>query len=237
MISISRNEGADIMFSVIFEVRPKSDKWEAYLDAAKMLRPELEEVDGFVDNIRYKSLTREGWVLSLSSWRDEKAVVRWRTRVRHHDAQERVRREIFLYYRLRVGQLTKDTNIPEGYELHEQRLDETEVSEGTTVILIDGKRPSEWVRNTSAEDVARWLGLPSKAEALVSWDVFDAVLTPGDIILLMSWRDQLEAEAFEKTVSLQESARLRRVRVVRDYGMYDRREAPQYYPDAQGPQP
>jgi len=225
------------MFSVIFEVQPRPEQRDNYFGNAKMLRPELENVDGFADNIRYRSLTREGWILSLSSWRDEKAVVRWRTRMRHHEAQERGRTKIFLDYHLRVGQLTKDTNIPEGYELHEQRLDETEVGEGTTMILIDGKRTSEWVKNTSAEDVARWLGLPSKAEALVSWDVFDALLTPGDIILLMSWRDQLEAEAFEKTVPLQESARLRRVRVVRDYGMYDRREAPQYYPDAQGPQP
>ena len=222
------------MFSVIFEVHPRTEQWDNYLANAKMLRPELENVDGFIDNIRYRSLTREGWILSLSSWRDEKAVVRWRTRVRHHEAQERGRREIFLDYRLRVGQLTKDTNIPEGYELHEQRLDETEVSEGTTVILIDGKRPSEWVKNTGADDVAKWLGIPSKAEALVSWDVFDAVLTPGNVILLMFWRDHLQAGVFDNTISLQDGARLRRVRVVRDYGMYDRREAPQYYPDAQG---
>jgi hypothetical protein len=39
------------------------------------------------------------------------------------------------------------------------------------------------------------------------------------------------AEAFERAVSLPEGARLRRVRIVRDYGMFDRREAPQYYPD------
>jgi hypothetical protein len=39
---------------------------------AKMLRPELEQVDGFIDNIRYKSLTREGGILSLSGWRNEK---------------------------------------------------------------------------------------------------------------------------------------------------------------------
>ena len=222
------------MFSVIFEVHPRTEQWENYLGNAKMLRPELEKVDGFVDNIRYRSLTREGWILSLSSWRDEKAVVRWRTSIRHHEAQERGRVEIFSDYHLRVGQLTKDTNIPEGYELHEQRLDATEVGEGTTVILIDGKRSSEWVKNTSAEDVAKWLGLPSKIAALVGWDVFDAVLTPGDVILLMSWRDDLQAEVFENTISLQDGARLRRVRVVRDYGMYDRREAPQYYPDAQG---
>jgi hypothetical protein len=30
-----------------------------------------------------------------------------------------------------------------------------------------------------------------------------------------------------------DGARLRRVRVVRDYGMYDRRENPQYYPEAE----
>jgi heme-degrading monooxygenase HmoA len=222
------------MFSVIFEVLPKTEQWDNYLANAKMLRPELEKVDGFIDNIRYRSLTRDGWILSLSSWRDEKAVVRWRTRVRHHEVQEKGRTEIFSDYHLRVGQVTKDTNIPEGFELHEQRLDETEVGEGTTVFLIDRKWPSEWVKNTSAEDLAKSCGLPSNAGALVGWDVFDAVLTPGDVILLMSWRDHLQAEAFENTISLQGGARLRRVRIVRDYGMYDRREAPQYYPDAQG---
>ena len=47
------------MFSVIFEVHPKTEQWDVYLDNAKMLRPELEQVDGFVDNIRYRSLTRQ----------------------------------------------------------------------------------------------------------------------------------------------------------------------------------
>ena len=55
------------MFSVIFEVHPRPEQWDAYLGNAKMLRPELEQVDGFVDNIRYKSLTRKGWILSLSA--------------------------------------------------------------------------------------------------------------------------------------------------------------------------
>ena len=84
------------MFSVIFEVHPKPDQWDAYLGEAKMLRPELEQVDGFVDNIRYKSLSREGWILSLSGWRDEKSVVRWRTAKRHHMVQEKGRIEILL---------------------------------------------------------------------------------------------------------------------------------------------
>lgn len=43
------------MFSVIFEVLPNKANWDDYLGNAKMLRPELEQVEGFVDNIRYKS--------------------------------------------------------------------------------------------------------------------------------------------------------------------------------------
>src|SRR3954452_13015319 len=121
------------MFSVIFEVLPNEENWDDYLDNAKMLRPELEQEEGFVDNIRYGSLTREGWILSLSNWRDEESVVRWRTRARHHQVQEKGRNEVLLDYHLKVGQLTQDTRLPDGHALREQRLDETETGAGTTV--------------------------------------------------------------------------------------------------------
>src|SRR4051794_32885522 len=83
-----------LMFAVIFEVAPRAGQWDAYLETAEALRPELEQIDGFVDNIRYKSLTRDGWILSLSGWRDGKAAVRWRTQAHHHEAQGRGRSEI-----------------------------------------------------------------------------------------------------------------------------------------------
>jgi heme-degrading monooxygenase HmoA len=220
------------MFSVIFEVHPKPDQWDAYLGHAKTLRPELEQIEGFVDNVRYRSLTREGWILSLSGWRDEKALVRWRTRAKHHYAQEKGRTEVFLDYHLRVGQVTKDTRVPDGHGLQEQRLDETQTGEGTTITLIDAKQPPALVKKASADEIAKWLGLDPKARGLSGWDVFEAVLTPGDLIVVMSWRDHGAAEAYETGAKLREGARLRRVRVVRDYGMFDRREAPQYYPEA-----
>lgn len=75
------------------------------------------------------------------------------------------------------------------------------------------------------------LGLDPDAASPASWDVFDAVLTPGRVIVLATWHDQAAAEAFEAGFLLQQDLRLRRVRVVRDYSMFDRREAPQYYPD------
>jgi hypothetical protein len=57
------------------------------------------------------------------------------------------------------------------------------------------------------------------------------VLTPGDLILQTTWRDQAAAEAFEAQVDVPAGVRTRRIRVVRNYGMRDRREAPQYHPD------
>src|SRR5271156_2286580 len=46
------------------------------------------------------------------------------------------------------------------------------------------------------------------------------------------WRDRAAAERFEDESTVPDDARLRRVRVVCDYSMFDRREAPQYYADA-----
>jgi heme-degrading monooxygenase HmoA len=222
------------MFSVIFEVNPKASEWNAYLANAKKLRPELEKIEGFVDNIRYASLNREGWILSLSGWRDEKALVRWRTKGDHHDVQQKGRDSILQDYHLRVGQITDDTRVPAGQELKEQRLDETEVGAATTISLIDGRRDPAWVKAVGAQGVAQYLGLDLKAKGLTGWDVFEAVLTPGDVILLTSWHQASDAAGFKTGLKLAEGARYRQVRVVRDYGMFDRREAPQYYAAAPG---
>jgi len=219
------------MFSVIFEVHPRPDQWDEYLGTARMLRSELEQVDGFIDNVRYKSLLRPGWLLSLSGWRDEKSVVRWRTAMRHHLAQEKGRSEILLDYHLRVGEITADTGLPRGHALHKQRLDETEVGEGTAITLINAKQPQDRTMAVGATEVAANLGLTHGAAGLVSWDVFEAVLTPGDLIMMACWRTQGDAGRFGTGVALPSEARLRRVRVIRDYGMFDRREAPQYYPE------
>jgi heme-degrading monooxygenase HmoA len=219
------------MFSVVFEVKPRAAKFDDYLNNAKLLRPELERIEGFIDNIRYNSLTRDGWLLSLSNWKDEKSVVRWRTTAKHHEIQKLGRNEIFEDYHLRVGQLTADSRLPAGYELHEQRLDLTEVGEGTAMTLIDARRPPEYKETGNPADCSEYLGLDPYAADMMSWDVFEAVLTPGDLILLMSWKDESAALKYEDaTVELPKDARTRRIRLIRDYGMSDRREAPQYYP-------
>jgi heme-degrading monooxygenase HmoA len=218
------------VFLVIFEVHPKSDQSEVYASRVALLKPELQQIEGFISQSLYRSRTREGWLLSLSDWRDEEAVVRWRTHALHHAMQEKCRFGVFVDYHLRVGQLTRDTRLPAGYALLEQRLDETEAGDGNTAVLINAKRPKELAQDASAEAIAEWLGLAADAPGLASWDAYDAVLTPGELVLQTSWRRPQTAEAYEALTDLPDGARIRRVRVIRDYSMHDRREAPTFYP-------
>lgn len=217
------------MFSAMLEVNPIPEQFDAYLGMAKMLRPELEKIEGFIDNTRYASLTRPGWLLSLSSWRDEKSLVRWRTTTAHHKIQQAARDRVFADYRLRIGQVVSDTQLPAGQVLLEQRLDVTETGQGTAVMLLDATCSPEWVRQSAAEQVASSLGIDMSAPGLVSWDVFDALMTPGDVIVVVTWRDQAAFEAFERDAVIAGDSRLRSIRIVREYGMFDRREAPQYF--------
>lgn len=221
------------MFSAMLEVSPIPEQFDAYLGMAKMLRPELEKIDGFIDNTRYASLTRPGWLLSLSSWRDEKSLVRWRTTTAHHKIQQAARDRVFSDYRLRIGQVVSDTQVPAGQVLLEQRLDVTETGQGTAVMLLDAKCSPEWIKQSGAELVANSLGVDISAPGLVSWDVFDELMTPGDVIVAVTWRDQAAFEAFERDAVMADDLRLRSIRVVREYGMFDRREAPQYFEEVQ----
>jgi heme-degrading monooxygenase HmoA len=225
------------MFTVLFEVQPRGPQWNAYFGYAKMLRPDLEAIDGFIDNIRYRSLTRPGWVLSLSSWANEKSLVRWRTRARHHDVQVKGRDTVLADYRLRVGQLTGDTDVPHGQKLKEQRLDVTDTGDGKAITLINPKVSVKQgpLDEAEATSLATQLGLRTDARGLVEWDIFDSVLEPGNPILLQAWADPQNAAS--TATDGQEELRHREIRVIRDYGMFDRRENPQYYPDVARPTP
>jgi len=217
------------MFSVIFEVHPKREKFDLYLDLAKQLRPVLEGIDGFVDNERFESSRRPGWILSHSTWRDEKSVVRWRTVVQHHDTQQRGRDEVFQDYHLRVGEIVADTAPPPGASIVEQRLDETEIGIAKFATLTE-VQPSSNEVHVSAASLPDSLEVGHYASDLVDYDVFASIYNQGKLALLASWRDRPSAEQFKPRLFTGMGTRHRIVRVVRDYGMFDRRESPQYYP-------
>jgi heme-degrading monooxygenase HmoA len=101
------------MIAVIFEVEPAPAQRQAYLDTAAALRAELEAIDGFISIERFASLAQPGKLLSLSFWRDEEAVRRWRNLASHREAQARGRQGVFRDYRLRVAEVVRDYGLRE----------------------------------------------------------------------------------------------------------------------------
>jgi heme-degrading monooxygenase HmoA len=209
------------MFAVIFAVQPKPDQWEHYLDLAKQLRPELERIEGFVENERYRSRRTGDRLLSLSIWANEKAVIRWRTQAMHHAAQEKGRFDIFEDYHLRVGEITADSKVPPDQRLEQMRFDGTEIGAAPVVSLVE----------LNAQILPHSLQVAGGAGVHDS-ELFDSIATPGKLLFVISWRDSAAAESWLPPDSLLDGSciRHRRVRVIRDYGLTDRREAPQFYP-------
>lgn len=223
------------MFSVIFEVLPADGKKDDYLQLAKHLKPILEKIDGFVDNERFESRMRPGWVLSHSTWRDEKSVIRWRTEGEHHAVQEKGRFDIFQDYHLRVGDVTSDTAPPKAAPIKERRFDETEVG-AAKIVTFTEITPSEGAAFAAQIDLLpSHLGLDVGADAIVEHDVYASIYNPGKLALLVSWKDAKAADAWSpRKIDGMDELRHRKIRIVRDYGRFDRREAPQFYPDVKG---
>jgi heme-degrading monooxygenase HmoA len=94
------------MIAVIFEVWPALR--QRYLDIATELRPLLDGIDGFISIERFESLSEKGKLLSLSFWRDERAVAEWRDLEAHRAAQKEGREEVLRDYRLRIGAIVRD---------------------------------------------------------------------------------------------------------------------------------
>jgi heme-degrading monooxygenase HmoA len=222
---LQRQEREAVMFAVIFEVEPKPARRDDYLAIAGGLRPDLERIDGFIANERFRSRQHDGRVLSLSIWRDEKAVVRWRTFARHYSAQVRGRADIFADYHLRVGEVIADNRPPQGVDLAPQRFDETEIGAAKLVTITEFASG-----DTDDDHFAAALRLPEAGTAgLVGDETYSGITEPKKRLLLASWRDWAAAAAWRPEEN-REGLRHRAVRIVRDYGFHDRREAPQYHP-------
>ena len=223
------------MFAVIFTVEPKPERFDDYLDLAKFLKPKLEAIDGFIDNDRFASKRHRGRVLSLSTWRDEKSVIRWRTQGEHHGVQEKGRFEIFADYHLSVGEIMQDSDPPKGLRVVEQGFDTTETGNATVATITDLEPTQDGVLE-AADRLPAQLALDPGADGFIDAEAFESIYHPGKLLLLAFWRNVDAASRWRPARPAgAKSMRHRHVRIIRDYGMFDRREAPQYYREVTHP--
>jgi heme-degrading monooxygenase HmoA len=136
-------------------------------------------------------------VLSLSTWRDEKAVVRWRTQGEHHRIQEQGRNGVFSDYHLRVCEVTADTHPPEGSAVIEQRLDETETGDAKALAITEISPATNATFAAHAGLLPGSLGLDVKTEGLIDYDVFESIYSPGKMLVLSSWKTAWDCARWE----------------------------------------
>src|SRR5829696_8251617 len=101
------------MIAVIFEFTPIAGRFADYKALAEGLADDVRASDGFISIERFESITEKGKFVSLSFWRDEEAVRKWRNLQKHREAQKKGRGGIFSSYRLRVAQVLRDYSMGE----------------------------------------------------------------------------------------------------------------------------
>ena len=96
------------MLAVIFEVKPIQTGKGEYLKLAATLKNELSAFTGLLSIERFQSLVDEGKLLSLSFWKDESSLEKWRNFMAHRLAQQKGKNELFSEYRIRVCAVVRD---------------------------------------------------------------------------------------------------------------------------------
>ena len=206
------------MLALFFEVRPKPDRVQEYLDTAAKLKPELDAAGGCLVIERFRSLEREGMLLSFQIWRDEAAMTGWRTNEIHHKVQTLGRTQIFLDYRLRVAQVLREEE-PGKPAWNAQRMN------AYNDPAFKSPRYLMAVQSTSADFVASEAGHIESYESIYREGQYLHVAEIASLRagLEVSENCRVGAPAYNYRVC----------EIERDYGMFERAEAAQYYPAMQ----
>ena len=101
------------MIAVIFEFTPVDGRFGDYKSLAEGLADDVRTHEGFISIERFESITTKGKFVSLSFWRDDESVRKWRNLQKHREAQKKGRGGIFRSYRLRVAQVLRDYTMDE----------------------------------------------------------------------------------------------------------------------------
>jgi len=101
------------MIAVIFEFTAADGRFADYKQLAEALGDDVRKFDGFVSIERFQSISDPARFVSVSFWRDEEAVRKWRNVQKHREAQAKGRRGIFSSYRLRVCNVIRDYGMQE----------------------------------------------------------------------------------------------------------------------------
>ncbi|MGP1256461.1 MAG: antibiotic biosynthesis monooxygenase family protein [Kiloniellales bacterium] len=199
------------MHALLFEMEPRSGHEDHYFEHAEALRPLLAQHAGLLFIERFKSISRPKVILSHSHWRDEASLAKWRSDPDHHRSQAAGRNKHFKDYRLRISHVLK--------------------------MMRQDAVPESWTADGAYSNVdaipARFLTIAaSKGDPVdLRGERFHSVTVDGNFLCVTDANsrdhgEEIIAEAMTKPHATSAMLAL----VSRDYGMFERAEAPQYFP-------
>lgn len=200
----------DPMQALLFEMTPREGHEDRYFDHAAKLRPILMRQDGLVFIERFKSLSRPKVILSHSLWRDEASLARWRTDSEHHKSQAAGRYKHFEDYRIRIAHvLSRYVQTAELKKWSKTGLynDSDTTPDRYIVISMTSSQPT-----------------CEQGESFQSVTESNSFLTIREAVSEANGRNEVVSARSDTSVNSVLFSR-----VSRDYGMYDRTEAPQYF--------
>ena len=203
------------MIGLFFEVQTRPGHRDQYLNLAASLKPDLEALGGCLFIDRFRSLTQENLLLSHQIWQDEGALTAWRAHAHHHEVQTIGREKVFSDYRIRVAQVIHEARPGQPVWQPERR----------TAYNDPARRPPTYVLTAESKSAT----LPVQTE----WrsDAFASVYREGHFAHLIDLPDHSSGVEFGARLFADSTTEYFRIfEVMRDYGMYERTEAPQYYP-------
>jgi heme-degrading monooxygenase HmoA len=203
------------MIGLFFEVQTKQGHRDQYLELAASLRPALDANGGCLFIDRFQSLSQDNLLLSYQIWQDEGALTAWRVHARHHRVQEIGREAVFSDYRIRIAQVIHETRPGQPAWQPERRTPYNDPARRQPTYVLAAESKS-----------AR---LPVETE----WrrDAFESVYREGYFAHLIDLPDiQSGIDLGQRLFADPTTEYVRVFEVMRDYGMYERAEAPQYYP-------
>jgi len=99
------------MIAVIFEGIPHEGKMNEYLDLAPKYADVLKTIDGFISNERFISSANPGKVLSLSFWKDEESIHRFRQLEMHIKDERLGREDLFKDFRICISRVSRNYTL------------------------------------------------------------------------------------------------------------------------------
>ncbi|WP_299681053.1 antibiotic biosynthesis monooxygenase [uncultured Roseobacter sp.] len=201
------------MHALLFEMEPRSGHEAHYFRHADALRPLLAEHKGLLFIERFKSLSRPNVILSHSHWRDEASLSKWRSDPKHHSSQAAGRNKHFQDYRIRISHvlaMARPGVATETWTIEGAYADVEAIAPRYLTIIASTAEP-----------------VTEMGEAFRSVTIEESYLSVADAVSCDCGRSTLATALENPSIT---SAML--ALVSRDYGMFERTEAPQYFPPA-----